>query len=189
MAHVRKITQFYLPPTRLSTNGINHPDWGGFVTVTVLCGVDGDRPWCSVCRNTAVQRSGDGVFGLVGGTEGVCSLRVQTDGCQLARTNEFDVDDCKNSSVSTGIRSSTHRPCKYATPTHAHVLLGTLTFDFSSLRIILHCVAQKNRSVVSSCVQLIRQHWAKTHLCVYLLRPSSSGSLYLLLKPNSKTLV
>jgi len=25
MARVRGITQFYLPPTRLSTNGMNHP--------------------------------------------------------------------------------------------------------------------------------------------------------------------
>jgi len=25
MAHVRGITQFYLPPTRLSTNEMNHP--------------------------------------------------------------------------------------------------------------------------------------------------------------------
>jgi len=25
MARVRGITQLYLPPTRLSTNGINHP--------------------------------------------------------------------------------------------------------------------------------------------------------------------
>jgi len=24
MAHVKRITQFYLPPTRLSTNGMNH---------------------------------------------------------------------------------------------------------------------------------------------------------------------
>jgi len=27
MARVREITQFYLPPTRLSTNGMKHPSF------------------------------------------------------------------------------------------------------------------------------------------------------------------